>query len=587
MVTIAEIAQGPDFSILLTTVQYIDDNTDADLVGALSGTTPLTVFAPNNAAFAALAADLGYTGAATDTDAIVGFFVANVDAPTLRTIVEYHVLPGAQTAADIAAQSTLTTLQGSAITAELPILNDLEPDLLNPAVLTADVAADNGIVHVIDRVLLPVDLPGNDALTITGIVLQSGSGFDDNPGDFDMLREAVVAAGLADALNDADADLTVFAPTDAAFVGLSQTLGYSGSDEAGALTYIIDALDLLSGGAAISLLTDVLTYHVAPQSLQSAQVLADPTINTLLGASFTAEVTQGGVSLVDLDPDLPNPSLQVLDIQAANGIVHVIDGVLIPADLLVSDGANDVDFIIDGDADTSLTLGADADFANGKGGDDTISAGDGDDIIFGGAGNDGVFGGAGNDLMLGQDGDDRVFGGTGDDSVFGADGADIVGGGDGTDNVGGGDGRDNIFGGRGDDTVYGGSGDDTVSGGAGDDIVGGSGGEDTIYASTGNDTIFGGAGDDLIFAGKGVDFALGGAGADIFSIHRNDGFLRIDDFQDGVDLLDISAFGLSGIDDLPNPIEGGPNYAYINLGSVGIALRNFDVTNLSSDDFLF
>lgn len=158
MATIAEIAQGPDFSILLAAVGLIDSNTDAELVSALSGITPLTVFAPNNAAFAALAGDLGYTGAAEDTEAVLTFLTTNVDAATLRTIVEYHVLPGAQFAADIASATNLTTLQGGAITPELPVLIDREPDLLNPAILTADVTADNGVVHVIDGVLIPAGL---------------------------------------------------------------------------------------------------------------------------------------------------------------------------------------------------------------------------------------------------------------------------------------------------------------------------------------------------------------------------------------------------------------------------------------------
>ena len=79
---------------------------------------------------------------------------------------------------------------------------------------------------------------------------------DSNGNDFDLLRDAVLTAGLDTALSDPAATLTVFAPTDSAFIGLAQTLGYGGSDEAGSLGYIVDALTLLGGGDPLPLLQE-------------------------------------------------------------------------------------------------------------------------------------------------------------------------------------------------------------------------------------------------------------------------------------------------------------------------------------------
>lgn len=557
MPTIADIASGPDFSILLATVGYIDDNlAGSDLVGALSGPGPLTVFAPNNSAFALLAADLGYGGDAADTGAIISFFVANVDVVTLNAIVTYHVLPGAVTSGDVASATELTTLQGGTITTDLPALVDNEPDLIDPSLIAVDIPADNGVVHVIDRVLLPVDLAGNDAQTFTEIVLGSGVGFDSNPDDFDMLREAVVAAGLADTLNDPNQNLTVFAPTDAAFVGLSQALGYTADDEAGALGYLLEALNLLSAGNGLELLQTVLLYHVADDSLQASQVLGGVPINTLAGASLGVD----GTSLVDADPDLANPNLIATDIQAANGVLHVLDGVLIPADVLPSNGANDVDFIIAGDGNDRIYTGADNDLIDGNGGHDRIFSGSGNDIVLGGEGRDKIFGGKGNDTINGDEGRDKLFGGSGHDLIDG--GAD----------------KDIIWGGRGDDTVDGGDGNDWITGNRGKDLVNGGAGNDYVFGGSGNDTIDGGAGHDTL---------IGGGGEDVFVFDEESDHDVIRFFNTGHDKIDLSAFGFADFDALEHNIKhAGWFSTRIDLDDTQIYLSWVRPWHLDADDFI-
>ncbi|MDP5306671.1 fasciclin domain-containing protein [Paracoccus spongiarum] len=468
--TIAGLAiANPDLAVLLRLSQAVDDAIpSAGLVAALAGADPLTVFAPVNSAFAALARDLGHTGS-SDNDAVADFLLAAVGPATLNQVILYHVLPGAQSSGDISGQATLATLQGATIATELPVLRDNEPDLLDPSLIATDIRASNGVVHLIDRVLLPIDLPGNDAPSIAGIVAASGTGFDRNGADFDILLTAAQTAGLVGALDDAGADLTVFAPDDDAFMALAATLGFEGKGEAEAWGYLVDALTLLSKGASpVPLLTDILSYHIAPQSLQSSQVLASDSIATLLGPDLGVD----GTRLVDADPSVADPSITAVDLLASNGIVHVIDGVLLPADL--PDSGKGVDFVIGGEGRDKAWLGRGDDWFLGKAGNDRVVAGSGADVVLGGAGGD---------LLFGRDGTDHLDGG--------AD-ADLLSGGGGNDSVAGGAGDDRIYGGTGDDSISGGSGNDTIWGGSGADVFafGPSEGRDIVAGfSRGQDRI--------------------------------------------------------------------------------------------------
>lgn len=579
MTTIAGIAAGDsNFSILVSAIQFIDAEKGTNYLGVLSDPTQsLTVFAPTNAAFGQLAADLGFAGDVTDTDAVTAF-LTTLGADTLETVVTYHVSPGTQLAADIAAAGTVSTLQGGTIDAgELPTLGDAEPDLIDPSLVATDITADNGVVHVIDRVLLPIDLPDNDAASITGLVLNTSgaTGFDANPDDFDLLRESVIAADLAAALDDSAADLTVFAPTDGAFVGLSQTLGYDGTDEAGAFSYLVDALRLLNGGNdPVELLTTVLTYHVSGQSLQASQVLASATIPTLQGGELTVDA--GSLTLGDAEPDLADPALVATDIQASNGIVHVIDGVLLPADLLQSDGSGDVDFVIGDDGFDLIRTGLDNDLVDGKGGHDLISAGAGNDLVLGGDGGDTILGGSGDDTLKGEAGRDIISARWGNDVVSGGDDNDNIYGGSGHDDLSGDGGNDFISGGSGHDSVDGGMGDDLLHGGSGNDIITGGDGDDFITGARGHDVIEGGAGNDTLFGGWGVDTFVFGAG---------DGHDVILGFRPGQDKIDLSAFDLT-TGELQDAIHPRLFRTEIDLGNTEITLLGTWAFQLDADDFI-
>ena len=174
-----------------------------------------------------------------------------------------------------------------------------------------------------------------DGGTITDIVLKSGGEFDNNKRDFDILLNAVVAADLADALANPDAELTVFAPSDVAFYRLARDLGYEGRyDETAVWEFIVGALTDLGGGDPIPVLTDILLYHVVDADVRPIDLIFSTffqsPIETLLGASFQPFFLR----LIDNEPDLRDPRVAFpFNIRASNGRIHSISRVLIPVDL--------------------------------------------------------------------------------------------------------------------------------------------------------------------------------------------------------------------------------------------------------------
>jgi Ca2+-binding RTX toxin-like protein len=192
-----------------------------------------------------------------------------------------------------------------------------------------------------------------------------------------------------------------------------------------------------------------------------------------------------------------------------------------------------------------------SDEVRGRGGDDALHGGDGNDEVRGDRGNDTVTGGAGNDLVRGDDGDDTASGGDGDDRVKGGDGNDLV------------------SGDAGNDRVEGGTGNDTVSGGDGDDLV------------KGND------GDDVLNGDGGRDAYDGGLGADTFVFGVDGSFDKIKDFQDGIDRIDLSAFGFAGVDDF-TMTQSGSGDVYLDLGGGDIIkVDDVSLAQLTDADFLF
>ena len=277
--TIAEVASETEgFETLVTALDA------AGLVATLDDESgSFTVFAPTDEAFAAL------------PEGALDALLEDIDA--LTDVLTYHVIDGEvdASAATDAAGTTVEMLNGGKVAVTI---RDGELFINEAKVTTTDIEASNGIIHVIDAVLLPPDLTPSE-LTIAEIAAA-----DDR---FETLVAAATAADLVGTLSDPDATLTVFAPTDDAFAMLGQTT--------------IDALLL-----DIDRLTNVLLYHL----ISGAAV---DSISATAAYGTDIEMANGdmaSVDIVDGTLKINGSNVIIKDIVAANGVIHVIDAVLAP-----------------------------------------------------------------------------------------------------------------------------------------------------------------------------------------------------------------------------------------------------------------
>lgn len=250
----------------------------AGLVDALSGEGPLTVFAPTDAAFAALPAGT------------VEGLLRPESRARLSAILTYHVASGRLDAAAVARQGAIGTLNGQ----RLPVDTARGVRVGGAEVIAADLQCTNGVIHVIDRVLLP----SSDDLLATAA----------KAGSFTTLAAAVQAAGLAAALTG-DGPLTVFAPTDEAFAKLP----------AGTVESLLRPENRAQ-------LVAVLELHVVAGRVYSDQALEAGQATTLAGSSLPITSGPDGAAV-------GGARLVATDVQASNGVIHVIDSVLLPNDL--------------------------------------------------------------------------------------------------------------------------------------------------------------------------------------------------------------------------------------------------------------
>jgi uncharacterized surface protein with fasciclin (FAS1) repeats len=275
------VAAG-DFKTLVAALQ------DTGLDATLGGAGPFTVFAPTDTAFAKLPS----------------FLTAKlVTAPyktELTLILGYHVLAGEVKAASILGQTlTETTVEG----AKLSIDGADGKVVINGTVnvTTPDVFATNGVIHVVDGVLLPT-------------IVDTAVGYDDGTNTFATLVTAVKAAGgsLATTLGS-PGTFTVFAPTDKAFATLQTSLG--------ATAYNAILADPVK-------LTKILTYHVLPSTVFSPDVVSGEVATVEGTDKLTLTVSGGSVTITDSTSTPANVILT--DLPASNGVIHAIDKVLLP-----------------------------------------------------------------------------------------------------------------------------------------------------------------------------------------------------------------------------------------------------------------
>lgn len=308
------------------------------LAEAVATTDDITVFAPNDRAFNRLARDLGYRG--WDEQGTLEFlidftgFQSAAEPGLLADVLLYHVLPEEQTRRQLNRGPAVPTLLGPEIEVKHNFVIDADPNDRDAYIsFPRNVRADNGIIHTVNRVLRPLDLEKPaPTKNIVEVVIDAAGAVgttDSNGHDYDLLREALVATGLAEAVATTD-DITVIAPNDYAFIRLARDLGYGGWDEAGALGFLIEATGFVSADEP-GILADVLLYHVAPGARTLNELRFDFDVETLLpGQTFDVLFWR----VIDNDRNDKNAIFRrPSNIEASNGIIHTVNQVLRPIDL--------------------------------------------------------------------------------------------------------------------------------------------------------------------------------------------------------------------------------------------------------------
>lgn len=249
----------------------------AGLVDALKGEGPLTVLAPTDEAFAKLPAGTVET------------LLKPENKQQLIDVLTFHVIPGKAKANTVRKLDSAKSLNGQQI--EIGF-TEASLTIDGAKLVGTDIECSNGVIHVIDSVILPA------SDNIPAVAEKAGA--------FNTLLAAAGAAGLVDALSG-DGPLTVFAPTDEAFAKLP----------AGTVENLLKPENKQQ-------LVDVLTYHVVKGRVYSGDALAAKSAPTLQGASVSIAATDSGAAVNG------TANLVQTDIDASNGVIHVIDSVLLP-----------------------------------------------------------------------------------------------------------------------------------------------------------------------------------------------------------------------------------------------------------------
>lgn len=258
------------FETLVTAVKA------AGLVDTLQGKGPFTVFAPTDAAFAKL------------PKKTLRDLLKPENKKQLQAILTYHVVP----AKVLAKQAISLESAPTALGQRLQVESDLGRLMINDSkVIVTDIECDNGVIHVIDQVLIP------ETKTIPAVAKSAGV--------FNTLLAAVTEAELAETLGS-EGPFTVFAPTDEAFEKLPK-----------------GTVETLLKPENRKQLVSILTYHVVSGRVFADQAVAAAKAETLQGQSVTISVDAEGIKINE-------STVASADIQASNGVVHVIDQVLMP-----------------------------------------------------------------------------------------------------------------------------------------------------------------------------------------------------------------------------------------------------------------
>jgi len=271
--------ESKDHTTLITALKAAKFDT------TLAGTGPFTLFAPTNAAFTA------YGKAKLDN------LLLTANAHKLKNVLNYHVVSGKKGKKDLKDGEKIKTVQTQEV--EVKIATDKAVTVNGAKVSRADVEATNGVIHFIDKVLIPSDIVQLAQATTS----------------LKKLVEALTAADLVTTLKG-NGPFTVLAPTDAAFTALAS----------GELTRLLKPANKVE-------LVGILKYHVVGSSIKGKDITNDKKITTLQGGVLTATVD-------GTDVKIAGTKVSTADIAALNGMVHIVDKVLIPPKAKVTTGKN-------------------------------------------------------------------------------------------------------------------------------------------------------------------------------------------------------------------------------------------------------
>lgn len=277
--TVVDLAiANPDFNVLVATLLA------AGLRDALSSSgSEFTVFAPTDSAFVALLSELGSTAEEL------------IARPDLESILRYHVIVGKLLRKDLFDGQEIETMEGRKLS--VTISKDGIVKIDEATVLQANLMAGNGVVHVIHAVLLPKPPKPMPATVLEAIQADR---------DLTTLVAAVTANSLVDDLTSYG-PYTLFAPTNAAFDALAKSLDVYRAD-------LLAHPDLFG----------ILVYHVISRKVMSRNLSNGQEIRTILGGRINVSIGKDNIVKI-------NDSLVLkADIEASNGVVHVIDAVLVP-----------------------------------------------------------------------------------------------------------------------------------------------------------------------------------------------------------------------------------------------------------------
>lgn len=358
---IEEVLVPPQIDPITIVDVAVDAGNFTTLVAALEATgldevladadSTFTVFAPNDEAFALLGQET--------IDALLA------DPDTLAKILTYHVVPGAVNAeaAVAAAGTVVTTVADSGAGVALSLSGDNL--LVNTSTVTeTDIMAENGIIHIIDAVLMPPTAPGEPDANIVETAVAAGN--------FTTLVAAVQAAGLDSVLADETREFTVFAPTDAAFAML-------GEDTINTLLANTDVLSSILLQHVVSGTVDSVTAFslngTAPETASGAtiplNINTDTNTLTFGGANVvTTDIytSNGVIHVIDMvivgDVEVPTPAMSIVDVAADNGNFTTLVAAL---------QATGLDSVL-ADTDTEFTVFAPTDAAFALLGQETIEA---------------------------------------------------------------------------------------------------------------------------------------------------------------------------------------------------------------------